>query len=131
MFNAAKLYPMQNMHFAYEIGKFVSNFTLSHPNVKKLLDREKHFDVVIAEIFWIEAIYGLAAHYNCPLIASSTFSTSKWTNDLTKTPMEYSYVPHNFVRLSERMNFIQRTYNLVTSQYENIYMEFVHYKKQV
>lgn len=74
---------------------------------------------------------GLGAHFNCPVIALSTFSTSKWTNDLTKAPMEHSYVAHNFIKFSENMNFYERTLNVVTSQYENIFMEMVHYERQV
>lgn len=76
-------------------------------------------------------IPGLGAHFNCPVVALSTFSTSKWTNDLTRAPMEYSYVAHNFVKLSENMNFYERTINTLTSQYENVFMEMVHYQKQV
>lgn len=45
--------------------------------------------------------------------------------------MEYSYVAHNFVKLSENMNFYERTINTLTSQYENVFMEMVHYGKQV
>lgn len=45
--------------------------------------------------------------------------------------MEYSYVAHNFVKLSENMNFYERTINTLTSQYENVFMEMVHYEKQV
>lgn len=114
-----------------ESGDMMSNFTLSHPNVQKLLKSGETFDAVIVEIFWVEALYGLAAHFNCPLIGLSTFSTSIWTNDLTQVPMEYSYVPHNFAKLSENMNFAQRTYNLLTSQYENLFRALVHYRRQV
>lgn len=74
---------------------------------------------------------GLGAHFNCPLIALSTFSTSKWTNDLTKAPMAHSYVAHNFIKYGENMNFYERTLNMLTSQYENIFMEMVHYERQV
>ena len=76
-------------------------------------------------------ISGLGAYFNCPVIALSTFSTSKWTNDLTKAPNEYSYVAHNFIKFSENMNFYERTLNTLTSQYENIFMEMVHYERQV
>lgn len=131
MFIREEYPPQKHMALLSELGEFISNFTLSHPNVKALLKREKHFDAIIVEVFFFEALYGLAAHYNCPLIGSSTFSTSKWTNDLTKAPMEYAYVPHNFVKLSENMNFWQRTYNMLICQYENIFMEFFHYKRQV
>lgn len=131
MFDRTKMSFMQNANERSKNGKFTSNFTLSHPNVRKLLEREKHFDAVIAEAFFMEAIYGLASHYNCTLIASSTFSTSKWTNDLTQTPMEYAYVPNNFAKLSQKMNFLQRTYNLMISTYENIFLQLVHYRGQV
>jgi hypothetical protein len=76
-------------------------------------------------------VTGFGAHFNCPVIALSTFSTSKWTNDLTRVPMEYSYVAHNFIKLSESMNFYERTLNTLSSQYENIFMEMVHYERQV
>ena len=131
MFIREEYPPQKHMALLSELGEFISNFTLSHPNVKALLKREKHFDAIIVEVFFFEALYGLAAHYNCPLIGSSTFSTSKWTNDLTKAPMEYAYVPHNFVKFSENMNFWQRTYNMLICQYENLFMEFFHYKRQV
>ncbi|CAG9805988.1 unnamed protein product [Chironomus riparius] len=122
--------PQKHMSLLSNLGEFLSNFTLSHPNIKALLKREKHFDAIIVEVFFFEALYGLAAHYNCPLIGSSTFSTSKWTNDLTKAPMEYAYVPHNFVKFSENMNFWQRTYNMLICQYENLFMELYHYERQ-
>lgn len=77
------------------------------------------------------AAIGFGQHFNCPVIALSTFSTSKWTNDLTKTPMENSYVAHNFIKFSNNMNFYERTLNTLTSQYENIFMEMVHYERQV
>lgn len=133
------------------LGEFLSNSTLSHPNVQNLMKNEKHFDAVIVEVFWVEALYGksvvkfsrasppinfdlmtgFGAHFNCPVIGLSTFSTSKWTNDLTRAPMEYSYVAHNFIKLSENMNFYERTLNTLSSQYENIFMEMVHYERQV
>lgn len=114
-----------------DLGDMTSNFTLSHPNVQKVLNSGEKYDAVIVEIFWFEALYGFGAHFNCPVIGLSIFSTSIWTNDLTRIPMEYSYVPHNFAKLSDNMNFIQRTYNMLTSQYENIFRAVVHYKRQV
>lgn len=112
-------------------GDEMSNFTLSHPNVQKLLNSGEKFDAVIVEIFWVEALYGLANHFNCPLIGLSTFSSSLWTNDLTQVPMDVSYVPHNFAKLSENMNFLERTYNMLTTQYETLYRALVHYRRQV
>lgn len=137
------------IHVLSDLGEFLANSTLSHPNVQNLMKNEKGFDAVIVEVFWVEALYGksvellvksfdkfylmtgFGAHFNCPVVALSTFSTSKWTNDLTRAPMEYSYVAHNFIKMSENMNFYERTLNTLSSQYENIFMEMVHYEKQV
>lgn len=46
------------INFLSDIGEFLSNSTLSHPNVQNLLQNEKHFDAVINEVFWVEALYG-------------------------------------------------------------------------
>lgn len=46
-------------------------------------------------------------------------------------PMEYSYVPHNFIKLSEDMNFYERTLNTLLGQFENLFMELIHYERQV
>jgi hypothetical protein len=45
--------------------------------------------------------------------------------------MTYSYTPHNFIKFSEKMNFYERTVNMLASQFENIYVELLHYKRQV
>lgn len=113
------------------LGRMISNLTLINKNVQNLLKSDQKFDAVVVEIFWVEALYGFGTHFNAPLIGLSTFSTSIWTNDLTHVPMEYSYVPHNFVKLSDNMNFIGRTYNMLTSHYENLYRSFIHYRRQV
>jgi hypothetical protein len=41
-----------------DLGEFLSNSTLSHSNVQSLMKNEKHFDAVIVEVFWVEALYG-------------------------------------------------------------------------
>lgn len=214
MFDSESWSPPEMMSVLSNLGEFLANSTLSHPNVQSLMKQKTRFDAVVVEIFWVEALYGkwilselkackclhspdicicpgrssvrevacppqnllgqvhiragqshvwlkaglvgtknfllknlkiwiffekisknplsgLGAHFNCPLIALSTFSTSKWTNDLTKAPSPDSYVAHNFIKLSENMNFYERTLNTLTSQYENIFMEFFHYERQV
>lgn len=131
MFETEDWTPMQMMMVLSGLGEFYSNSTLNSPNMQELMKSGKKFDAVIVEVFWAEALYGLGAHFNAPLIALSTFSTSKWTNDLTKAPMEYAYVPHNFIKFTEDMNFYQRAWNTLVSQFENLFMEFVHYKRQV
>lgn len=131
MFDTVNWSPFQMIHFLSDIGELMSKFVLSHPNFQEVMQKNLQYDAVIVEIFGVEALYGLGNHLNCPVIGLSTFGSSKWTNDLTKTPMEYSYVPHNFVKYTEKMSFLERTYNLILSQYENAFVELVNYRKQV
>lgn len=46
------------INFLSGVGEFLSKATLAHPNVQSLLKNEKHFDAVINEVFWVEALYG-------------------------------------------------------------------------
>lgn len=131
MFKLREFSGYEMVNYLTEIGEVTSNFTLNHPKVKKLLASDQKFDAVVVEVFWMEALYGLGAHFNCPVIGTSLFASSIWTNDVTLIPMEYSYVPNHLTKLSAKMNFFQRTQNLLTSQYENAYRALVHYKIQV
>ncbi|CAO1423146.1 unnamed protein product [Diamesa serratosioi] len=129
MFDTEEWSAVKMMQFLSQLGENLVDSTMSHPNVQKLLKTEK-FDAVVVELFWVEALMGLGLHFDCPVIGLSTFSSSKWTNDLTKNPSPYSYVPHNFVSYTDEMDFYERTINTIVSQFENIYMELVHYPRQ-
>lgn len=58
MFSTEDWTAVQMIHFLSEIGEVLVNSTLSHPNVQQLLAHEKHFDAVVVEVFWVEALYG-------------------------------------------------------------------------
>ena len=130
MFETEEWSTVKMLKFLSQLGKSLVESTLSHPNVQKLLKSEK-FDAVVIELFWVEALMGLGTHFDCPVIGLSTLSSSKWTNDLTQNPSPYSYVPHNFVSYTDQMDFSERTINTIVSQFENIYMELIHYPRQV
>ena len=66
----------------YDMGITITNHTLMHPVTKKLLASGEKFDLVIVECFVSEALFGIAQHFNAPIIAMSTFGASKWTTDL-------------------------------------------------
>ena len=130
MFDTEEWSSVKMMTFLSKLGENIVDLTLSNPNVQNLLKTE-NFDAVVIELFWVEALMGLGIHFDCPVIGLSTFSSSKWTNDLTQNPSPYSYVPHNFVSYTDEMNFYERTINTIVSQFENIYMALVHYPRQV
>lgn len=49
---------IQLMNVLSDVGEFLANSTLSHPNVRDLMKYEKNFDAVVVEVFWVEALYG-------------------------------------------------------------------------
>lgn len=82
----------------YNMGIFISNFTLNHPITKKFIETDQDFDVIILEIFLDEPLLGFAHRFKAPIIGFSTFGASKWTTDLVGSPSPLSYVPHPFLR---------------------------------
>lgn len=48
---------IQMINMLSALGESFTNYTLSHPNVRKLLQHE-NFDAVVVEVFWGEALYG-------------------------------------------------------------------------
>lgn len=58
MFETEDWSAVKMINFLSDVGKFYSNYTLSHPNVQNLMKHEKNFDAVVVEVFWVEALYG-------------------------------------------------------------------------
>lgn len=56
MFEFADLSPIKNFLILPEVLENIINFTLSHPNVKKIMNEK--FDAVIVEVFHSEALLG-------------------------------------------------------------------------
>ncbi|CAO1424196.1 unnamed protein product [Diamesa tonsa] len=129
MFESQDWSAIKMMSFVSTNGAKRVNLILSQPNVQELLKVEK-FDAVVIELFWLEALMGLGAHFDCPVIGLSMLSTSKWTNDLTQNPSPASYVPNNLLEFTDNMNFWQRTKNMVISCVEIFFMECFHYPTQ-
>lgn len=107
------------------LGTMITNWTLTHPNVQKLLnDPYEHFDVVILEIFLTDAMLGFGAHFNAPTIGFSTFGASKWSTDLVGSPAPLSYVPNPFLSFSDKMSFVQRVGNTLIAIMDEIIHRF-------
>uniref|UniRef100_A0A2M4BJY0 UDP-glucuronosyltransferase n=2 Tax=Anopheles marajoara TaxID=58244 RepID=A0A2M4BJY0_9DIPT len=95
----------------YEFGHLITNQTLQHPNVRRLLNSNEKFDLVIMEAFLNDAHLGFAHHFKAPCLAVSTFGASRWTNEMVGTPSPISYIPHPFLRFTDRMSFVERIGN--------------------
>lgn len=110
-------------------GADLCNATLTNPNVKKLFGRK--YDLVIVEIFATESLVGLGEVFDAPVIGFSTFSTSRWTNDLMGNPSPLSYVSHAMLDLPDKMSFLHRMHNTMFYIYESLVLALLHHPYQV
>lgn len=110
-------------------GADLCNLTLTHPNVRALYGRK--YDLVIAEIFGTDSILGLGQQFDAPIIGFSTFSTTRWTNDLIGNPSPLSYVSHPMMDFPDKMNIWHRIYNIVFYVYESIVLNLMSHPLQV
>ncbi len=110
-------------------GADLCNLTLTNSNVKTLFAR--NYDLVIVEIFGTEAFIGLGQIFDCPVIGFSSFSTSRWTNDLVGNPSPLSYISHPMLDFPDKMNFLHRMHNTVFYMYESMVLSYLHHPLQV
>ncbi|XP_039443467.1 UDP-glycosyltransferase UGT5-like [Culex pipiens pallens] len=101
----------------------VCKFVLQHPNVVELLKSDEKFDLVIAETFLTESLYGFAQHFDAPLITYSTFGNSMWTNDLVGTPAPPSHVAHFLLSFADQMSFWERLGNVAATIVDRLAFE--------
>lgn len=116
----------------YELGRNCTEYSLTHPNVIKLLEKKEiKFDAIVVEAFATDVFFGLGEQLNAPVIGYSPFGASKWTCDLTGTPSPLSYVPHAFLSFTDSMSFFERMANTITTVVENFAMSMWFYPQHV
>ncbi|XP_072381846.1 UDP-glycosyltransferase UGT5-like [Diabrotica undecimpunctata] len=107
-----------------------ASFVLNHPNLQKLLDSNKTFDVIIIEQFKHEGLHVLQCHYKAPLILLNTIGSNVWINPYVGNPAPPSYIPDTFLKYSEKMNFWERAFNSIIILTEHVLMDFFIHRKQ-
>lgn len=71
------------------LGLRITETMLQDPVMQKLLDSNQTFDAVIDEVFLNEAHFGLAEHFNAPLIGLGTFGAISWNTDMVGLSHQY------------------------------------------
>lgn len=121
----------ENLMNLYFMGMMISNHTLTHPTVQKLLKSNSKFDVIILEIFVNEAMLGFGHHFDAPIVGVSTFGANNWINEMVGTPSPVSYVPHPFLSLTDKMNFVERFWNFIVNAMDLTMYKFFFLSRQV
>ncbi|XP_062541390.1 uncharacterized protein LOC134209418 [Armigeres subalbatus] len=130
LFSDTEKSQVRKMIEMYTAVNYFSNSTLSAPAVKKLLQSNQQFDLVILEIFLDHALLGFAEHFGCPVIGTTTHGVLEWINSLVGTPQPLSYVPHVHIGFSNPMNFWQRMGNVLFTAVDELLLSVLVYPEQ-
>jgi UDP:flavonoid glycosyltransferase YjiC (YdhE family) len=116
--------------FLYRNTLMMTNFTLQHPEMKKLLNSSQKFDLIILDLFLTDALLGLSTVYDCPVVALSANGPHTWVNDVLGSPRPASYVPHMYTDFNTRMNLGKRLENEFFYFVEKMLMKIYHLPPQ-
>lgn len=114
----------------YEISTNFTKSTTTNEKFHKFLREDRHFDVIIANLFVGDALLALGQYYNAPVIAFSTTVPSKWTSDLVGLSQFSSHIPNIVSGFPDKMNFSQRLRNSLAYWFEDIVTELYYRPKQ-
>lgn len=86
---------------------------LNHAHVKNLLKSNMKFDAMIITHPLSEQLFGIAHHFNVPLIVLSLIGTNPMVNYIAGNMNPYSYVPNLQYTFTDKMSFVERLINTV------------------
>lgn len=116
--------------FLYQNTLIMTNITLHHPEMTKLLKSGETFDLIILDMFLTDALLGLSTVFDCPIVALSANGPHTWVNDLLGSPRPISYVPHMYTDFTDRMNLGKRLENAIFYALEKILLKIYHLPQQ-
>lgn len=95
--------------------------TLKDKPLKKFLDAEMKFDVVLMEYFTSDCFAGIVNKVRAPVIGLSSTTILPWLNSRFGNPSNPAYVPHNLLCFSDKMSFFERLINFVVQAAHEIF----------
>lgn len=111
-------YSGDSLFFAKTLPKLMSmglDYTreiFNIPGFRKILNEEE-FDLVLVEGIFGDPLFGLGAHFQCPIVVMNSFEPQKPLNDLVGNPSPFSYVSSIFAGLKFPMSFLNRVQNFL------------------
>ncbi|XP_037960919.1 UDP-glycosyltransferase UGT5-like [Teleopsis dalmanni] len=111
----------ENMQMWWHIGLLTSEHALNDAKVKALIaSNDQKFDLVILEQFFHESFLMFAHKFNCPLVTIGTMGYADNMDHAMGLVTPWSVIPHLLLSHTDHMTFLQRTYNVYLSIYDNI-----------
>lgn len=103
---------------------------LSDPTFQLLLQSGQKYDLIIAEYFMNEALFGLSSHFNAPIILLSPLPSSSLMNELFANPAPSAFIPNILSGHTGIMGFGGRLHNFFCNVFNKHYKYYVALPKQ-
>jgi glucuronosyltransferase len=117
--------PILNTMYLAKFGAHTCETVLSNPTVKRLINSDEKFDVVVNDVFHTDCFLPFAYKFKALSIGFSTSVLMPWANDRMGNPDNPSYIPNLFTSYSDRMNFVERFVNAVTTVLYKVLYHFL------
>lgn len=98
--------------------------TLNSTKVQALIKSTEHFDLIITQEFFVDAIRGFQYHFKAPVIGINPIGSTFWVNEIMANPSIPSFMPEVMTRFSSRMTFFDRLVNKIVSIYGRLVYHF-------
>ncbi|XP_061400906.1 UDP-glycosyltransferase UGT4-like [Musca vetustissima] len=130
LFDEFKNFTMDNINSNYfnSIEKFygrsykMSRNVFVDPQFKAIMTKES-FDLIIVDITFAEAFYGLGEYFGAPMVAISYWSAMTSVDELVGNITPLSYIPNMIMmrKYNQNMNFWRRWLNVIVFIFDWIY----------
>ncbi|XP_055623457.1 UDP-glycosyltransferase UGT5-like [Toxorhynchites rutilus septentrionalis] len=108
----------------------MTDYTLGHPDVRKLLESDETFDLMILDHTMADSLLGLALHYRIPVIVYSSTGPNRFTNEMAACPHNPAYNPVSSLGYSDRMSLSERLWNTFASICEQLNYKYLYLPTQ-
>ncbi|XP_049305187.1 UDP-glycosyltransferase UGT5 isoform X2 [Bactrocera dorsalis] len=116
---------LAEMQFVKEYTVMTSLLVFNNEDFQQLLHSDEQFDLIIIEVFYLDALYALGKHFNAPTIGVSSYGADIVIDELVDNVSPLAYVPAPSGMNMDRMNFWQRLDNLYANTMELLYTHLV------
>lgn len=89
----------------------MADVVLNDEEMQKLLNSKTKFDAIIMLYPFTEPFFGMAHHFNAPIILFTSVGINTMVNTIAGNINPYSYVPNAASTMSDTMSFIERVLN--------------------
>ncbi|KAK5645387.1 hypothetical protein RI129_006687 [Pyrocoelia pectoralis] len=111
MMDLANLSELYSMIQIESLFLNLTETTLKHPNVQRLIKSNEKFDIIMVERLHNEAHLGFCHHFQGYCILTAPMPMTRWINGHLGNPGPPSYVADPASHLTSKMNFWQRVHN--------------------